>query len=99
VYDYDPEKDDWTHRVTPRRFHDEPITDRDVCVNGREHEYASGECVNCEMPDPYQDSPLIIHAYDTQDDHIHFAGCRHARTPEGRYLRDVPDFDSIEREE
>lgn len=87
--DYDPERDDWTHTVQSR--HNQ--RGRDVCVNGRDHEYASGECIHCEAPDPYTDDPRIIHAYDTRDTHLCFDGCRHARTPEGRYVRPLPDLD------
>lgn len=91
--DYDPDKDGWVHRVHPRRSRmDQLPADRDLCRNGMEHEYASGECIHCEALDPYEDKPTIVHAFGTQDDHICFAGCRHARTPEGRYLRDRPDF-------
>jgi hypothetical protein len=91
--DYDPEKDGWVHRVTPRA---DRFPSGDLCHNGRDHEFASGECVHCLKPDPYQDRPAMVHAYDTRNDHICFAGCRHARTPDGRYLRNrPPDFDDL----
>lgn len=82
--DYDPDKDGWVHQVQPRRI------DPALCHNGREHEYASGECITCEAPDPYEDRPAMVHAFDTREDHICFDGCRHSRTTEGRYLRDRP---------
>lgn len=93
--DYDPERDDWTHQVQPRSGCRTGM-DRSLCRNGMEHEYASGECVMCEAPDPYRDSPTIVHAYNEEDDHIHFEGCRHARTREGRFLRPMPDWDNID---
>ena len=91
--DYDPERDDWTHRVQPRQGcrMDQRPNDRDPCRNGMEHEYAAGECVMCEAQDPYyDDDPRKIHYYDPKGDHVCFAGCRHARTKEGRYLRPRP---------
>lgn len=89
--DYDPEKDGWVHMVQPRRFRSDQLNiDPALCRNGREHEFASGECINCETADPYEDRPAMVHAFDTREDHICFDGCRHARTTEGRYLYDRP---------
>jgi hypothetical protein len=93
--DYNPEWDDWTHQVVPRRSRiDQPLVNQGLCRNGMDHEYASGECVLCEAPDPFEDRPSIVHAYDTREgQHICFDGCRHARNTEGRYLRPQPDWE------
>ncbi len=88
--DYDPARDDWTHTVQPRR--DRYLADRGLCLSGREHDFASGECTVCEAPDPYEDRPSVIHPRDTRDDHICFDGCRHARTREGQFARSLPDW-------
>lgn len=98
--DYDPERDDWIHQVQPRHGcrSDQFPMGRDLCRNGMEHEYASGECVICETPDPYEDRPSLVHPYDTRDAHMCFAGCRHARTTEGRFTRPLPDWDQLNDE-
>ncbi len=95
--DYDPEKDDWVHRVTPRAQarRDQSPAQRDLCRDLLPHEFERGECVVCGAEDDTEDRPMIVHAYDTRDDHLCFAGCRHARTPEGRYTRPLPDFDNL----
>lgn len=99
--DYDPERDDWTHQVQPRSHHGGWVyTDRETCPHtGQPHEYASGECVLCGYEDPYEDQPSLVHPDDTRDAHMCFAGCRHARTREGRFLRPLSDFDNIKRKE
>lgn len=101
--DYDPDRDDWTHMIQPRSHRTGgviPTPDGDACPHtGMAHEYASGECVLCGAADPYEDRPSLVHPYGTQDDHMCFSGCRHARTTEGRFVRPLPFIPDTEMDQ
>lgn len=88
--------DRWTTTVHPRGWITQQhhvLQDEGLCSTGMPHEFASGECVTCGAEDPNEDRPTLVHPYDTRDAHVCFAGCRHARTRDGRYLRPRPDWD------